>query len=125
MVWVRTGAEIDLRVARDEVDDLRQRPVAVGVVAGVAKARQPALPVGREQAQRVPSLGAPALRDFAALQQHVVDRTLREAAAHRKSRVPRTDNDGGDDVNRAVSSWRATRDQFTWTVTFVGLVTMS
>ena len=115
-----------LCVARDEVDDLRQRPVTVGVVAGVAKARQPALPVGREQMQRIPSLGAPALGDFAALQQDVVDRTLREAAAHRKSRVPRTYNDGGDDVNRAVSSWRHhRRDQFTWTVTFVGLVTMS
>ena len=66
-------------------------------------------------------------RDLAALQQHVVDGTLREAAAHRKSRVPRTDDDGGDDVNRAVSSWRhqERRDQFTWTLTFVGLVTMS
>jgi hypothetical protein len=40
--------------------------------------------------------------DFAALQQDVVDRTLREAAAHRKSRVPRTDNDGGDSAHRAV-----------------------
>ena len=116
-----------LRVACDEVDDLRQRPVTVGVVAGVAESRQPALPVGREQMQRVPSLGAPALPDFAALQHNVVDRTLREAAAHRKSRMPRTDDDGGDDVNRAVSSWRhqERRDQFTWTVTFVGLVTMS
>ena len=66
--------------------------------------------------------------DLAALQQDMVDRTLREAAAHGKSRVPRADDDGGDGVNRAVSSWRdqgRSATQFTTTVTFVGLVTMS
>ena len=89
-----------LRIARDEVDDLGQRPVAVGIVALVAEARQPALPVGRQQAQRIPALGAPAVRDFAALEQHVVDRTLGEAAAHGKSRVPRADDDGGDGASR-------------------------
>jgi len=40
------------------------------------------------------------VRDFAALQQDMVDRTLGEAAAHGKSRVPRADDDGGDRVNR-------------------------
>ena len=114
------------RIARDEVDDLRQRPVAIRIVAVIAKPRQPALPIGGQQPQRVPSLGAPAMGDFAALQQDMIDRALREAAAHRKSRVPRADDDGGDGANRAVSSWRAgRRDQFTRTVTFVGLVTMS
>jgi hypothetical protein len=62
--------------------------------------------------------------DFATLQQNMIDSALREAAADRKSRVPRADNEGGNAANRAVSSWRH-RDQFTSTVTFVGLVTMS
>ena len=95
-----------LRIGRDEVDDLRHRPVAIGIVAVIAKARQPALPIGSEQTQRVPSLGAPGMGDFATLQQDMVDRTLREAAAHGKSRVPRANDDGGYSVNRAVSSWR-------------------
>ena len=85
-----------LGIGRDEVDDLRQRPVAIGIVAIIAKARQPALPVGGQQPQRIPSLGAPGMGDLAALQQHMVDRTLREAAAHRETRVPGADDDGGD-----------------------------
>ena len=116
------------RVAGDEVDDLGQRPIAVRVVAVVAEPRQPALPVGSQQTQQVPSLGAPAMGDFAALQQDMVDRTLREAAAHRKSRVPRADDDGGDGANRRrllMETTRPQRDQFTTTVTLVGLVTMS
>ena len=117
----------DILVGR-HVDDLRQRPITIRVVARVGKSRQPALPVGREQTQRVPTLAAPALGDFATFEQNVVDRTLAEAAAHGKSRMPSADDDGGDSVNRAVSSGRdrdCCRDQFTWTVTFVGLVTMS
>jgi len=35
----------------------------------------------------------------------MIDGTLREAAAHGKSRVPRADDDGGYSVNRSVSSW--------------------
>ena len=92
------------RIGRDEVDDLRHRPIAIGIVAVIAKARQPALPIGGQEPQRVPSLGAPGMGDFATLQQDMVDRTLREAAAHGKSRVPRADNDGGNGVNRAASS---------------------
>lgn len=92
------------RIACDKVDDFRQRPITIGIAARIGESGQPALPLGREQPQRVPSLGTPALRDFAALQQDMVDRTLREAAAHRKSRVPRTDNDGGDSAHRAVSA---------------------
>ena len=48
-----------LRVARQEIDDLRHGTVAVGIVAFIAKARQPALPVGRQQAKRIPAFGAP------------------------------------------------------------------
>ena len=116
-----------LRIGHDEVDDLWQRAIAIRVVAVVAEARQPALPVGSQQTQQVPSLGAPAMGDFTTFQQDMVDGTLREAAAHRKSRVPRANNDGRNGANRAVSSWRyhGRSDQFTWTVTFVGFVTMS
>jgi hypothetical protein len=66
--------------------------------------------------------------DFATLQQDMINRALREAAAHRKSRVPRANDDGGHGVNCAASSWGPQGrggDQFTTTVTFVGLVTMS
>jgi hypothetical protein len=118
------------RVASDEIDNLRERAVAVRVVADVAKPRQPALPIGREQTQRVPSLAAPALRGFAALEENVVDRTLREAAAHRKACVPRTYDNGGDGRHGAgphlLAETREGRyDQFTTTVTLVGLVTIS
>ena len=81
-----------LRIVRDEVDDLGQRPVAVGIVALVAESRQPALPVGRQQPQRIPALGAPAMGDLAALQHHVIDRALREATAHGEAGVPGTDD---------------------------------
>ena len=116
-----------LGIVPEEVDHLRQRPVAVGVVALIAEARQPALPVRGEQPQRIPSLGAPRMGDLAALQQHMVDRTLREAAAHREPRVPCADDHGGDGTNRALSGESTARSafQFTTTVTFVGLVTMS
>ena len=67
-----------LRIGRDEVDDLRQRPIAIGIVAVIAKARQPALPVGGQQPQRVPSLGAPAY-----------GRPRRAPAGHDRSNAPR------------------------------------
>jgi hypothetical protein len=38
-----------LGVSADELNDFRNRPVAVGIVATVAVARQPALPVRRQQ----------------------------------------------------------------------------
>ena len=47
------------RIARDEIDGLRHRPETVGIVALVAEAGQPALPVGREQPERIPALRPP------------------------------------------------------------------
>ncbi len=88
-----------LGVAADELDDFRHRPVAVGIVALVAEARQPALPVRGQQPQRIPALGAPGVRDLAALQDHMVDRALGEAAAHGQAGVPGADDDGGDGTN--------------------------
>jgi hypothetical protein len=93
-----------LRIGGDEVDDLRHRAIAVRVVAVIAEPRQTALPVRRQQPQRIPSLGAPGVGDFAALQQDVIDGTLREAAAHGKSRMPGADDDGRYRVNCAAST---------------------
>ena len=68
--------------ARNEVDDLGHRHEAVGVRALVTIARQPALPVRRQQAQGVPAFMPPGVGHLAALEDHVVDRALGEEAAH-------------------------------------------
>ena len=75
--------------------DLGHRDEAVGIVALVAEAGQPALPVGREQAERVPALGPPRVGDLAALEHHVVDGALGEAPAHRQAGMAGADDDGG------------------------------
>ena len=106
------------------------RPIAVGIVALIAEARQSALPVRRQQPQRIPALGAPRVRHLAALQDHMIDRALGEAPAHGEAGVPGPDDDGGDVANGSRSSLDlatapSTPAQVTSTVTFVGLVTMS
>ena len=55
-------------VALDERDDLGHRHVAVGVVAFVPIVRQAALPVRREQRERIPPLGLPSVRQGATLE---------------------------------------------------------
>src|SRR5262249_52018356 len=73
-------------------------------VAGVAEARQPALPVWREQPQRIPALGAPRVGDLAALEDQMIDRALGEAPAHGEAGVAGADDDGGDRAHgRALS----------------------
>ena len=106
------------------VDDLGHRHEAVGIVAVVAEAGQPALPVRREQAQRVPALGPPRVGDLAALEHHVVDRALGEAAAHRQPGVAGADDDGRG-AHAAAPCSRGERLSCTSTVTLVGLVMMS
>jgi hypothetical protein len=88
-----------LRVVRKEVDNLGQRSVAVGIVALVVVSRQPALPVGRQQVQRIPALGAPAMRHLAALEHHVINRPLREATTHGEAGVAGPDDHRGDGAN--------------------------
>ena len=96
-----------LCIGRDEVDDLRQRPIAVRVVAVIAESPAAGSANWGSSSRSESHLSVrQRMGDFATLQQNMIDRALREAAAHRKSRMPRADNDGGDDVNRAVSSWR-------------------
>ena len=82
--------------ARDELDHLAHGHVAVGIGAVVAMAGQPALPVRREQAQRIPALVPPGIRDLAALEHDVIDRAVGEQPARREAGVAGADDDGGD-----------------------------
>ena len=90
------GARASRGEALDELGHLRRRHVAVGVRALVAKARQAAEPVGREQPQRIPALAPPGVRHLAALQHDVVDRTAAQEVARGEARVSRADDDRGD-----------------------------
>ena len=78
------------------VDHLGHRHEAVGIGAFVAIAGQPALPVRRQQPQRIPALAAPGVGHLAALEHDVIDRALAEAAARRQPGVPGADDDGRD-----------------------------
>src|SRR5262249_51939823 len=69
---------------------------AVRIVALVGEAGQPALPVGREQAERIPALGTPGIGDLAALDHHVIDRAQRETPAHRQTGVAGANDNSGD-----------------------------
>ena len=66
----------DLGVTVDERDDLRHGPVAVRIVAFVAVAWQAALPVRRQQPERIPALGPPRVGDHPAFEHDVVDAAL-------------------------------------------------
>src|SRR5258707_5071409 len=90
----------------DEADDLRHGPIPIRIVALIAEARQPALPVRRQQTERIPALGTPRMSHLAALQDHVIDRALGEATAHGEAGVPGPDDDGGDGTNGS-HSYRA------------------
>ena len=113
-----------LGVPLDERDDLGHRHVAVRLGTLVGEAREPALPVGGEQPERVPPLGLPRVRHLAALQHDVVDGTGGQPLAHRQTGMTATDDDRRDVAchGRPASGGRAQR---TSTVTLVGLVTMS
>jgi hypothetical protein len=84
-----------LRVLLDELHDVGCGKVAVGVVAEVGVTRQPGHPIGGEQPQRVPPLGAPGVRYLTAFQDDVVDGTVGKAATHGQSAVSGTHHDGG------------------------------
>ena len=93
---VRIGADRRARhggEARDEVDHLGHRHVAVRIRAVVVMVGQPALPVGRQQSQRVPALAPPGVRHLPALEEDVIDRTLAEEPARREPSVTGPDND--------------------------------
>src|SRR5262249_2143393 len=81
------------RVALEELDHLGHAHVAVGIVSPVAVAGEPGLPVGAEEAERVPSLAPPTLGDAAALEDHVIDADVLETAAHGEPRLSAADHD--------------------------------
>jgi hypothetical protein len=110
------------RVARDEAGDVGRAHVAVGVAAVVSMARQAAHPVRRQQAQRLPALGAPRVGDLAALDDDMVDRALRQRVAHRQPAVAAADD---DDVDRKRPAGDASHDLQDVTVTSVGFAMMS
>jgi hypothetical protein len=92
-----------LRVALEERDELRDRHEAVRVVAVVRQAGQARLPVRRQQPQRVPALGAPGVRDLAALEHDVVHAAPRQDVADREAGVAGPDDDDRDVRHRAIS----------------------
>ena len=108
---------------RDELDHLGHRHEAVGIAAVITIAGQPALPVWREEPQRIPTLAPPGVGHLAALEHHVIDRPIAETAAGRQACVAGADDDRGDGFDGRLRSQRPR--QTTATVTFVGLVRAS
>ena len=80
----------------DELDDVGARHVAVGIGAVVVEVREPALPVGSQQAQGVPALVPPRVRRLAALEHDVVDRPFGEEVAGGEAGVPGAYDDCGE-----------------------------
>jgi hypothetical protein len=79
--------------AREPFVDLLLHHEAVRIVARVAPARQLALPVGRDEAERVPALRAPAVHEAALLDHQVVDAALLQAVAQRQAGLAAADDD--------------------------------
>src|SRR5581483_10117311 len=118
---VRAGANRRARVRRiasDQLGDVRARHVAVGIGALVVATGEPALPVRRQQPQRVPPLVAPGVRHLAALEDDVVNGPLGEEVACGEAGVPGPYDDGGEALDGASA-------QATSTVTSVGFVRAS
>ena len=83
-------------VLLEERHDLRARHEPFGIRSAVAVAGQSGLPVGGEQAEGVPPLGAPAVRDRAAVEHDVLEAARGEAVAQREPGLAGADDDGGD-----------------------------
>jgi hypothetical protein len=90
------GSTRGRREALDELGYFPGRHVAVGIRAVVTETRQAALPIGREQPQRIPALPPPRVRDPAALKHDVIDRAVAKEMAGRQAGVTRADDDRGD-----------------------------
>jgi hypothetical protein len=107
------------REALDQLGHLGASHVAVRVAAVVLEpAGKPALPVGSEQPKRVPSLRAPRVRDLAALEHDVVERSLAEEVAGGDAGVAGAYDNSGEAFDGSTC-------QATSTVTSVGFVSAS
>jgi hypothetical protein len=82
--------------ARDVRDDLRHRHETVGIGTLIWVAAEPALPVGRQQAQRIPPLAPPRVRHLASLEYNMVDCVFGEKTADREAGVTGTYHDRRD-----------------------------
>ena len=82
------------RVAVDKGNGFRHRPVSVGIVTLIAITWQPALPIGRKQPERGPSLGPPRIGNHTTLKNDMVDRAVSEAFTHGQPGVAGSDHDG-------------------------------
>ena len=78
------------------------RHESVGIRPAVAITGQPALPVRREQAQRIPAFVTPRVRHLAALEHDVLDGAFGEAATDGEPGVTGADD---DDVDGAHPEW--------------------
>jgi hypothetical protein len=68
-------------VLLEERGDFRSRHEAIGIIAAIRPARQSAHPVGRQEAEGIPTLAAPPLADLASFQQDMLDAKPTEAIA--------------------------------------------
>ena len=72
-------------------DDLVAQHEAVRVRPAIGKARQLALPVRRDQAERIPALGAPGVAGALLLEHDVIDAALRQIPADREAGLAAAD----------------------------------
>src|SRR5690606_6313049 len=107
------------RVRGEVIRHLAGRHEAVGVVARVGMSGQAGLPVGREQPQRLPAVGAPGVAGLASLEHDVVDAVLAEPTAHGEAGV------SGPDDQDLGTHVELRAPYATGTVTLVGLVRAS
>ncbi|MCY1528078.1 hypothetical protein D9M68_631700 [compost metagenome] len=89
--------------ARKPFVDLLLDHESVRIVAEVTPAGQLALPVGRDQAERIPALRAPAVHEAALLDHEVVDAALLQAMAQGEAGLAAADDD--DAVVAASAKW--------------------
>ena len=111
-------------VPDQEVDGLGHGAEPVGIFASIRETGQPALPVRRQQPQRVPAFGPPGVGHLAALEDHMVDRAPCQAPAHGQAGLASPDHDGRY-PHCCPLLWDSRGVYLTSTVTLVGLVMMS
>ncbi len=115
----------EIGILVDEIDHLGHAHETVRVLACVVESRQTTLPIGRQQLQRIPALVAPGVRDLAALEHDVLDRTLAEEIARRQPGVASTNDDDVSGADRPDQLSQDVDHLLTSTLTLVGFVMMS
>ena len=83
-------------------DDLVLFHEAVRIVAGIRVARQCALPVRRDETERIPTLLAPGVRDGLLFEHKVIEACLLQVIADRQTRLPAADD---EHAVMAIAAW--------------------